>query len=242
MPENLEPVLDSSDAARITEIREAIRTAVRVFATSTDSDNRRVLDALEREGLVDEMARSLVEFVPLAFGRAFLEGTGVIIRDDYIRIDAQGRTRFCGKLLDEPIYKESLAIVPEVAAQGKEALLAIVWRSPESRAANEMFNAGRRPGDLYCCSPVLFWREGMPESGASPQAPGALEWSGSVREEVTARFRCPKCGRNRDSPDADCATCGWRRLIRSEETSVATPPPREKTPKSWWQFWRWGPI
>jgi hypothetical protein len=35
-PENLEPVLDLSDPARITEIREAIRTAVRVFANSKD--------------------------------------------------------------------------------------------------------------------------------------------------------------------------------------------------------------
>src|SRR5262249_44950926 len=106
------------------EIREAIRRAVRAFAANTDCDVHGVTAALERDGFSKEMGGAFVVFLPLAVGRVVLGRMGVgIFPDDYSRIDAQGRVRFRGKLLDEPIYRESLALFPEVTAQGKEVLM-----------------------------------------------------------------------------------------------------------------------
>src|SRR5262245_39422252 len=99
---------------------DAIRRAVRVFAAHRDRDLPGLIAALERDGLPHELAVSVVEFLPMAFGRAFTEGMGVRYPDYYIRVDAQGRERARRKVLDEPVYRAARALMPEVAAESRE--------------------------------------------------------------------------------------------------------------------------
>jgi hypothetical protein len=223
------------------DTKDAVRRAVRAFAANTDGDVHRVTADLQQDGFSEETAAALVVFVPLALGRVVLGRMGVgIMRDEYSRIDAQGQERFRGKLSDEPIYREAQAAFSEVAAQGKEVLTAVLLRSPEFLAVNELSHSGTWPENLYFSRPVLVWREGMPESPIPPQEQGMRERAGLPREEVIPSFPCPACGRYRRNSDADCPACGWKRAHRSAATGAPGRSAREETSRSWWQFWRRG--
>jgi hypothetical protein len=225
------------------DTKDAVRQAVRAFAANTDGDVSAVTAALEQDGFSRETAADLVVFVPLAVGRVVLRRIGVgIMRDEYSRVDAQGRERFRGKLLDEPIYTEALAAFPEVTAEGEKTLMAVLGRSPEFVAANKAFHAGSRPENLYLSRPVLVWKEGMPESPIPPQDQGMRERAALLQEEVNASFPCPACGRYRGSSDADCAACGWKRAPRAAATDGAgrSAGEEKETSPSWWHFWRRG--
>ena len=217
---------------------EAIRRAIHIFAANTTCEIEDVKEALRQNGFSAEMASAVITFMPLAVGRVLLGRMGVKLPDEYIRADAQGRERFRGALLDEPVFRETLALVPEVLAQGEEVVQSIMVRSPEVLAVNQALQSGSRPEDLMAGRPVLGWDEGMPETVGLPRGPN-LRWTGGSAEgEANAAFPCPACGGRRESPDADCPRCGWKRMIR---LAIPQPPresPQVEASRPWWSFWK----
>ena len=143
------------------EVKQAVETAVQVFIANPDCDYVELTDALERAGLTAEMASRMVEFLPLAFGREFLGEGGPQFPPDYTRRDREGRERFRGLLQDEPVYREALAIMPLVAAQGKDALWSILGRSSEMDAVNQALHKGSELRNLLVSPPILIWEAGI---------------------------------------------------------------------------------
>lgn len=153
------------------EAGEAVRRAAEVLAANTECDIFGVIAALEWDGFPADTAMDVAAFLPLAAGRAFLEGAGPRFPDFYIRVDDEGRERSRRPLLDEPLYRAALALVPVVAAQGEAALMAVLVHSAEFQAINEALHAGSQPEELLAAPPALPWAEGMPETAAPPPAP-----------------------------------------------------------------------
>src|SRR5262245_10319328 len=95
--------------------KDAIRRAVVLFAANTSCDLDGLIAALELDGFPPEASLSIIEFLPMAIGRAFTEDMGVRYPDYYIRLDPKTEQRAKRKVLEEPVYREARALFPEIA-------------------------------------------------------------------------------------------------------------------------------
>ncbi|MGI8554790.1 MAG: DUF6585 family protein [Pyrinomonadaceae bacterium] len=75
------------------EVIETIKIALPVFAQHKSSDWEVLGQSLERAGIASALADKLLEFMPLAFGRVFLDGTGIRFADHFIRYDPETKCR-----------------------------------------------------------------------------------------------------------------------------------------------------
>ena len=141
------------------KIVEAIKIALPVFAEHKNSDWEVLETALIGAGIEPSLTAKLLEFMPLAFGRVFLDGMGIKFAENYTRYnDLSGQSKE-SKLLDEPVYAESFwaaSQIVEYQAAG-EAFNAVAFRSSELHAVNEALNAGSKPENLVTSPPHLVW-------------------------------------------------------------------------------------
>ncbi|MBB4639245.1 hypothetical protein [Longimicrobium terrae] len=119
----------------------------------------------------DEIMDDIIAFVPLAFGRVLLDGTGAQLSPDYATMDAAGTMRDAGRLVDHPVYAAAHRAATEIIARqelGEMVVSAALWSS-EFRAVQEALAAGSDPADLVGAPPVItrpaaarpwwrFWR------------------------------------------------------------------------------------
>ncbi len=139
------------------DVGTAIRRAVPVLAQygTFDADLRRVW--LIRNGLSRAEAEMAVRFIPLAFAREILAGTGVTLSDTYVRMRDDG-TQDERALRDEPFYVASAYLASIILKEiGGDAFTAIVCLSSEFDAVNQALNAGSSPHDLIASPPVITW-------------------------------------------------------------------------------------
>lgn len=136
-------------------VREAILLAVPVFAARGRDGLFAVRTAVERAGVPRQLAAEIVEFLPLAFARALLDGMGVRFDDHYVRQTVGGRLIGRKLLTDEEVFREGLAIADTASTDG-DAYVAVAGFSPEYRAINRALNTGSRAEDLRCEPPVVF--------------------------------------------------------------------------------------
>jgi hypothetical protein len=137
-------------------VRDAILSAIPVFAAHPQGGPSDVRAGLEAAGVPAGLAAEVVEFLPLALARAMLHGMGVRFSDHYVRQTAQGQVIGQKLLADEPVYREGLAIADEVIGMGEDAFMAVAGRSEEYRAVNRALNAGSRAEELECRPPILL--------------------------------------------------------------------------------------
>jgi len=139
------------------DVGTAIRRAVPVLAQhgTVDEDIRRAW--LIRNGLSRAEAEMAVRFIPLAFAREILAGTGVTLSDTYVRMRDDG-TQDERALRDEPFYVASAYLASIILKEiGGDAFTAIVCLSSEFDAVNQALNAGSSPHDLIASPPVITW-------------------------------------------------------------------------------------
>ena len=143
------------------EIIEAIELALPVFHEHKDSTWKTLGEALKAAGIPANVADRLLEFMPLAFARAFLDGLGIEFRENYIRLDSKTRKKVSKRLADEPVFTESFAFASSLIAekQASDEFTAVVFRSSEFDAINKAMNAGSRPEELVSSPPILLWDE-----------------------------------------------------------------------------------
>jgi hypothetical protein len=143
------------------EIRAAVQLAVPVFHTHKNSTWKTLGEALQEADISPAIANRLLEFMPLAFARVFLDGLGIEFSDYYIRFDSKTNRKVSKKLVDEPAYSESLAVASTLMAEQKagDDFISVVSRSSEFVAMNKALNDGSRPEDLVSSPPVLLWNE-----------------------------------------------------------------------------------
>jgi hypothetical protein len=136
-------------------VREAILLAMPIFSRHAEAGSSVIREELEKGGLSPKLAAEIIEFLPLALARAMLDGMGVQFEDHYVRQTARGRVIGEKPLLDEPVFREGLAIANELSAGGEEYIAVAGW-SAEYQAINKAMNSGSRPEDLRCAPPVVF--------------------------------------------------------------------------------------
>ena len=158
------------------EAEEAVQRAIEVYIANPTCGFEELFTALQQAGLSADLAQRVNEFLPLPFGRAIFRSNDVQFQPYYIRVDDQGRERFRGLLLDEPVYREALAAVPKIAARKDDAFFVIQCRSSEFSAINQALHAGSHLGSLAAMPPTMLWEEGMPEA-PPPVAKSKPWWS-----------------------------------------------------------------
>jgi hypothetical protein len=161
------------------DTKEEIMRAVPVFAANKGSTLAGLIAALQRAGFDKSLATDLVEFLPLAFARASLEGRGVKFAEYYVRVDGQKRERARKKLIEQPVYREALGLVLDVKRQGTDVFMAIASRSPELPTINRALQGGSRPEQVKLPPPTLLWSDDreQPSKPAQPKrAKRAKAW------------------------------------------------------------------
>jgi hypothetical protein len=161
------------------KIVEAIKIALPVFAEHKDSDWEVLETALISAGVPASLTGKLLEFMPLAFGRVFLDGLGIKFEDYYVRYDAQINRKKEKKLADEPVYTESFWAASQIIARqaAGEAFNAVAFRSSEFLAVNNALNAGSKPEDLITAPPHLLWNsEDSEEPNSSESQKPKKKW------------------------------------------------------------------
>ncbi len=158
------------------EILEAIKLALPVFHEHKDSTWKTLGEALNEAGIPASLSNRLLEFMPLAFSRAFVDGLGIEFGEYYIRFDPKTNKKVSKRLADEPVYTESFSFASSLIS-GKKAgdeFTSIVFRSSEFIAMNKAMNDGSRPEELVSSPPVLLWDEKSVEQ--AKQEPSKSKW------------------------------------------------------------------
>jgi len=136
-------------------VRDAIRRAVPVFVAQSKGDLYSIRSALEDAGISASLAAELIEFLPLAVARAMLNGMGIRFEDYYVRKTEQGRVIGEKKLLDEPVYREGLAMADEIGRMEDGVFMAVAGWSSEYRAISRAMHAGTDPASLSFGPPTM---------------------------------------------------------------------------------------
>jgi hypothetical protein len=141
----------------LTEIRNVIVRAIPLFVDGTEYDDDQMLLALIESGLPMVTALRLLEFMPLAFGRAFMDGMGVTFCAKYVRLSTNGK-RVEKLLVDELVYCVAFLVAREKLFEpsGVETFKTIGFRSAEFKAVNSALLGGSKPEDLVL-SPTVLW-------------------------------------------------------------------------------------
>jgi hypothetical protein len=148
---------------------ELARRSIPVFANNANASFDELRSALSGAGMSNDEAGAVLEFVPLAFGRAFLDGMGIEFADYYIRLDDKGKERQRKKLVSEALYFEAVMLAPQVMlTNGQEAFTAVAIRSAEVQAINNALNQGVDPNGLVASPPVMMWGGGDSGGDAKP--------------------------------------------------------------------------
>jgi hypothetical protein len=136
-------------------VRDAILLAMPVFTEHAWAGRSVVRDELEAAGIPAALAAEVIEFLPLALARAMLDGMGIRFEDYYVRQTARGHVIGQKPLMEEPVFREGLAIANELSGAG-EAFIVVAGWSAEYQAINKALNSGSRPEDLQCAPPIVF--------------------------------------------------------------------------------------
>jgi hypothetical protein len=146
------------------DINETIKKAAPVFLSHKHLEDEDLVNVLIEKGFSESVARKLVLFMPIAFGRIILNDLKVKAGDEYECFQKKGiftdkRRR---KLVSESVYSESLKIAAEMA--GKETtgqiFLAIAFRSAEVNAVNQMELQGSNPENVVLTPILIQWEIG----------------------------------------------------------------------------------
>lgn len=147
----------------------AIERALPAFSAVRPGDWSGLRAAVVKAGVPGPLAAEVLAFVPIAFGRALLDGMGIEFAPEYATADAAGGTRTAGLLADHPVYAAAAARAAGMMErqEGGDAFVAVAVWSSEFSAVNQALNAGSNPADL-AGAPPLVMLDGGDDVGATP--------------------------------------------------------------------------
>jgi len=149
-------------------VRSSIQRAAPVLAQYGSIDQGILLAWLIRSGLSRADALNAIRFVPLAFAREILSGSGVAFDDTYIRVRADG-SKEEHPLSGEPFFREAAGMASQIMAEvGSDAFTAIICLSSEFDAVNQALNAGASPEYLVASPPLVEWPDLPPAQQQRP--------------------------------------------------------------------------
>jgi len=135
-------------------VTEAIHRAAPVIALHGDNEPVILTVWLIRAGLSRKQAHDAQRFIPLAFAREIMNGTGILLPDTYVRVESSNQEERA--LNDEPFFAEATRLAPSIAsALGTDAFTAVAVQSSELQAFNQALHAGSQPEDLIVGPPFV---------------------------------------------------------------------------------------
>lgn len=187
--------------------RSAVERALPAFSQVRPGDWTGLRSVLVRAGLPAGRASEVSALMPIAFGRALMDGMGVTFSPEYAVADGSGSTRTAGRLADHPVYAAAAAKVAEMMESqvDGDALVGVALWSSEFSAVNQALNAGSNPADLEAGPPLLLPDGHEEDAGPAGAKPGVSGSAGGTS---------PGVGSPRATP-ADVKAGG----------------------KPWWRFW-----
>jgi hypothetical protein len=137
---------------------EDITKAAEVLRKQTGSSEDQLITTLVEAGFDQARAIKLVEFIPLAYGRVWMEGKGVQFTDYYLRMSVDEKSYTEHELEDEPVYREAVAAAQSEINDGAEfdVFFPIAARSAEFQAINRALHGGSRLEDLELSPPIFL--------------------------------------------------------------------------------------
>lgn len=143
----------------IDQLQDLIDSTLPAFQVS-DATDASVLQFLLDKGTDPALARQVVTFVPLAFGRAVLSRLPVVLSTTYSTMDDQNKFTE-GILLElEPVFVAAQWLAEELIEQYRwrddQHLLLAMW-SAEFKSVNSLLSNGSKPENLEVSAPVLLW-------------------------------------------------------------------------------------
>lgn len=138
--------------------RSAVERALPAFSQVQPGDWTNLRLALVLAGLPKGRVSEVSAFMPIAFGRALMDGMGVTLSPEYAVADRSGGVSVAGRLADHPVYAAAEAKVAEMMASqvDGDALVGVALWSSEFSAVNQALNAGSDPADLEAGPPLLL--------------------------------------------------------------------------------------
>ena len=128
--------------------------------------------ALAAAGVPAGLAGDVTAFVPIAFGRALLDGMGIGFSPEYAVAEGADGVRVAGLLGDHPVYAAATARAEQILAlrQGGDAFVAAAVWSSEFAAVNQALHAGSNPAELEAGPPVIL-RDAEPAGAVAGRRP-----------------------------------------------------------------------
>jgi hypothetical protein len=142
------------------ELLEAVKIALPIFAEHKNSwDN--LTNALDNSEIPHSLTDSLLEFMPLAFGRVLLDGMGIEFSNFYVRFDAETGRKQKKLFIDNSVYQELFEVASYIVTNkmAGEAFTAVALRSSEVMSVNDLLKKGSNPKDLVLSPPYMQWDE-----------------------------------------------------------------------------------
>jgi hypothetical protein len=132
------------------ELSEAIIKSIEIIRNNNQENDDVIMQKLAELGIEKDLANHLATFIPIAYCRAFLDGSGVTFVDYYLYFDEKGSTSKPRWLTDEPVFLEALKIAEGELKGGAngERYFSIAGRSGEFRAINDLLNRGSKFEDI----------------------------------------------------------------------------------------------
>ena len=149
----------------------AVARALPVFSATEPNDWEALRTGLVRAGVPEPMAGDVEAFVPIAFGRELLGGSGMEFSPEYAVYTAGAGVQVAGRLAEHPVYAAAAALAAGMVErrEGGDAFVAVAVWSAEFSAANEALNAGAELSNLVAGPPVVTLDDAA--TPASPEPP-----------------------------------------------------------------------
>lgn len=124
-------------------------------------------------GVEEALASRLVEFVPMAFGRALLEASGAQFPQTYQRYGRDGKIIPARALSSQPVWRAVVEYARRALERGLTVdEMLVAKRSAEYRLADELLTDGSRLEDLRFTAPLFGW----PDEADDEPLPPAKPW------------------------------------------------------------------
>jgi hypothetical protein len=145
-------------------VNEDLSRAVAIFRSSPNSKDDEVYRRLVADGVEHHLAAHLIEFLPIAYCRLILAGSGARFSNTFRRKLPDG-TYGTYLLSSEPVWDAAVTFAHSEADRnvpGRD-LLAVAARSAEFHAANQLLQKGSKLENLSFTPPILIWPESGPD-------------------------------------------------------------------------------
>jgi hypothetical protein len=116
-------------------------------------------------------AERILEFMPIAFGRVQMKGSGVEFQGTYERRKPGSARKKEFAFADNAVYMASIEYAErqKQSKSGLPTLTAVSVRSPEIKAIEDIVNSGVETQNIVLSKPILGWT-------SNPENPDEKNW------------------------------------------------------------------